>query len=116
MLSLHVVKCVIEWRKQLIYSFVLTAGRGTHHERNSINKFKMVPFVWEGENYLIKMKNDTHFLRFSNYARVFNFSIKSDPFLVFPASKHNNNNAVVGGAQGLKNLKKEKMLSNQSST
>ena len=24
MLSLHVVKCIIEWRKQLIYNFLLT--------------------------------------------------------------------------------------------
>lgn len=63
MLSLHVVKCVIEWRKQLIYSFLLAsshqAQNGIHQERNSVNKFKTIPFIWEGENYLIKMKGDS---------------------------------------------------------
>ena len=49
------------------------------------------------------MKNDTQFLNFSEYAKHFNFSQKSDTFLVFPSQKHN---AVGGGAQGLKNLKK----------
>jgi hypothetical protein len=82
-----------------------TAGNAINMsgERNSMNKFKNIPFIWESENYLLKMKNDTQFLNFSNYAKHFNFSPKSDPFLVFPSSKHN---AVGGGAYGLKNLKK----------
>ena len=29
MLSLHVVQCVIEWRKQLIYNFLMTQKQGT---------------------------------------------------------------------------------------
>jgi hypothetical protein len=65
MLSLHVVKCITEWRKQLIYSYLITTS-GPHSsfmpERNSINKFKNLPFVWEGDNYLLKMKSDTQFL------------------------------------------------------
>eukprot|EP00347_Sterkiella_histriomuscorum_P015861 403355405 len=112
MLSLHVVKCIIEWRKQLIYSFLLTTSQSSqqnnnsmmHQERNSVNKFKSIPFIWESENYLLKMKNDTQFLNFSEYAKHFNFSQKSDTFLVFPSQKHN---AVGGGAHGLKNLKKQ---------
>lgn len=97
MLSLHVVKCIIEWRKQLIYSYLLTTTHAgtSHQERNSVNKFKNIPFIWESENYLLKMKNDTKFLNFSEYSKHFNFSTKSDPFLVFPSSKHN---AVGGGA------------------
>ena len=97
MLSLHCVRCIIEWRKQLIYSYLLTTAGSTvmtPSGRNSVNKFKNIPFIWEGENYLLKMKNDTQFLQFSEYAKHFNFSQKSDPFLVFPSSKHQ---AVGGG-------------------
>lgn len=49
------------------------------------------------------MKSDIAFLNFSEFAKHFNFSTKSDPFLVFPSQKHN---AVGGGVLGLKNLKK----------
>jgi hypothetical protein len=73
------------------------------NERNSVNKFKNIPFIWEGENYLLKMKGDSQFLNFSSFSHHFNFTTKSDPFIVFPSSKHN---AVGGGALGLKNLKK----------
>jgi hypothetical protein len=84
MLSVHVVKCIAEWRKQLIYSYLLTTNGNQYSisERNSMNKFKTIPFMWEGENYLLKMKNDTQFLCSSEYARYFNFTLKSDPFLV----------------------------------
>jgi hypothetical protein len=122
MLSVHVVKCIAEWRKQLIYSYLLTAGNaaassqyGMHmvNERNSMNKFKTVPFVWEGENYLLKMKGDSQFLFQSEYQKYFNFSTKSDPFLVQASVKHTQSTSqtypisVGGGAQGLKNLRKQ---------
>ena len=83
MLSLHAVKCIIEWRKQLVYSYLVTTSSGSAgQERNSINKFKNIPFIWEGENYLLKMKSDTSFLFHSEFSKFFNFSAKSDPFLV----------------------------------
>ncbi len=65
MLSLHAVKCIIEWRRQLVLSYLVsssTNGNSVNNERNSINKFKNIPFIWEGENYLLKMKGDTTFL------------------------------------------------------
>ena len=83
MLSLHAVKCVFEWRRQLVLSYLVTSqNSGINNERNSINKFKNIPFVWEGENYLLKMKGDTSFLVSSNLSKFFNFSNKSDPFLI----------------------------------
>jgi len=88
MLSLHAVKCIIEWRKQLVYSYLVTTSNSGPNtlaitqERNSINKFKNIPFIWENENYLLKMKSDTTFLFSSEFSKYFNFSPKSDPFLV----------------------------------
>jgi hypothetical protein len=51
------------------------------------------------------------FLESSEYCKHFNFSPKSDPFLVQPSLKQHVTTtaapAVGGGAQGLKNLRKQ---------
>ena len=76
-----------------------------------MKKFKNIPFVWENENYLLKMKSDTSISLYqSHFARYISFSSKNDPFLVYPSTKHNNassERAVVqgGGMKGIKNLK-----------
>jgi len=81
MLTMHVVRCIVEWRRQLIYNHLLTAGN--ENGRNNINKFKNCSFQWEGGNYLLKLKSDTQFLAYSEvYSKYFNFTLKSDPFLV----------------------------------
>lgn len=59
--------------------------------------------MWEQENYLLKMKSDSLFLTTSTFSHYFNFSSKSDPFLVYPSSKHSG--AVGSGALALKKLK-----------
>ena len=116
MLSLHVVKCIIEWRKQLIYNFLLTnqpqgqQGTGVPPQRNNLKKFKNIPFIWENQNYLLKMKSDTSVSLYqSHFAKYISFSNKNDPFLVYPSMKHNQTTekAVVqgGGMQGIKKLK-----------
>jgi len=48
------------------------------------------------------MKTDTAFLGKSSFAAHFNFSAKSDPFLVFPSSKHN----ASSSGTGINHLKK----------
>ena len=77
-------------------------------QRNNLKKFKNIPFVWENENYLLKMKSDTSISLYqSHFARYIDFSSKNDPFLVYPSTKHNSNAGVVqgGGMKGIKNLK-----------
>jgi hypothetical protein len=74
--------------------------------KNNIKKFKNIPFVWENENYLLKMKSDTSVMLYnSHFSRYFSFSIKNDPFLVYPSIKNSGSVAQGGGAQGLKKLK-----------
>lgn len=70
------------------------------NNQQNLRKFKVIPFVWESQNYLLKLKSDTQFLIASSYARYFNFSNKSDPFLVFPSTKQ------VGGVPGSRGLRK----------
>ena len=60
-----------------------------------MRKFKCIPFVWEQQNYLLKMKSDTQFLISSPFSKYFNFSAKSDPFLVFPSTKQSH--LLTGG-------------------
>jgi len=59
--------------------------------------------VWEQQNYLLKMKSDTSFLHGSPFAKYFNFSPKSDPFLVFPSTKQS---ASAPGATQTKALRR----------
>jgi hypothetical protein len=94
MLSLNVVKCVIQWRKQLIFNFMSTQQHRTVPTQQSLRKFKVMPFVWESQNYLLKLKSDIQFLLTSAFSKYFNFSMKSDPFLVFPSTKQ------LGGVPG----------------
>ena len=76
-----------------------------NQHKNNIKKFKNVPFIWENENYLLKMKSDTsHMLYNSHFSRYFSFSNKNDPFLVNPSIK-SSNLAQGGGAAGVKRLK-----------
>ena len=55
------------------------------------------------------MKSDTSVMLYnSHFSRYFSFSIKNDPFLVYPSIKNNNQNssyAQGGGAKGLKKLR-----------
>ena len=77
-------------------------------QKNNIKKFKNIPFVWENENYLLKMKSDTSVMLYnSHFSRYFSFSIKNDPFLVYPSIKNNQSSSFAqgGGANGLKKLR-----------
>ena len=74
--------------------------------KNNIKKFKNIPFVWENENYLLKMKSDTSEMLYeSHFGKYFSFSHKNDPFLVHPSVKTQGMIAQGGGAAGLKRLR-----------
>lgn len=60
---------------------------------SGMKKFMKTPFVWEGENYLVKMKTDNMFLSSSYMANIFEFSTKSDPFIMYPSSLSNKGSA-----------------------
>jgi hypothetical protein len=87
MLSLNAVKCIVEWRKQLLFNYMLTLEPKQQINSTHMRKLKTMPFIWEHNNYLIKMKTDSSFLFASPFARYFSFSAKSDTFLVFPSMK-----------------------------
>jgi hypothetical protein len=66
-----------------------------------------MPFLWEGENYLLKLKSDSNFLIAASYGKYFNFSPKSDPFLVFPSTKQVSG---VPGARSRRAPQQQKVL------
>lgn len=77
-LSIDWVESIIEWRERLNYLISKIPNL------QSIGKHYFI-FIWDHENYLIKMKTDTLFLKTSWLSRFFLFSSKSDPFLYAPS-------------------------------
>ena len=62
------------------------------------------PFMYEGKNYLLKMRKDNAFLGFKDnpFLKVFNFTDRGDPFLILPSCNYKG----VGHLKKRKNGKK----------
>ncbi|KAL4510652.1 hypothetical protein ABPG72_004806 [Tetrahymena utriculariae] len=78
LLSINAVECVVAWRNYLM-DFL----------QNSVIKERqtmIIPYLYKEQNYLIKMRTDTHFLRSSILKDYFLFSMrqeyKIDPFIL----------------------------------
>ena len=80
MISIDVVLDYIIFLKEISYNIIT----------KKINLDDIKDF---NKNYLNIMKNDTNFLYYHNYLnKIFHFSKTSDPFLVYPSLKNQNNN------------------------
>lgn len=73
-LSLNCVETIHKWKENFSHLFLLS--NNTFIKQNAL----FLPYMVEGENYLIKMCRDLDFLTGSKISRYFNFS-KNDPFL-----------------------------------
>ena len=95
MLSLNAVECIVIWREQMLYA---------HNQSLEDHKgpSPVIPFLWDNENYLTKIKSDTNFLIGHSLSKYFNFSDKADPFLVIPSCAH-----TAVGLKGLKKVRKK---------
>lgn len=102
--SLAVVECAFRFREQLKSAYYLSG------EEDKMQAAQKCPILYKEENYLVKMKNDTLFLASSEFAKLFNFSQKSDPFLVAPANPY----IVAKGASKRKQLEALKAPSKQA--
>ena len=69
MLTLNVTETIERWRDFFMF------------ELNDFNP----GFIYNGENYIEKLKTDLNFLKISELSKVFKFSSDSDPFLIFPS-------------------------------
>jgi hypothetical protein len=97
MLSLNVVEWIVIWREQMLYAFNQSVNGNSPPSPH-------IPFMWEDENYLIKMKSDTDFLKSHSISQFYNFSEKNDPFLVIPSWAHSG-----VGLKGLKKARRNQM-------
>lgn len=77
-LTIDVIEAIVEWRERLNYLLSKV------EDPTGVDKHDFV-FLWENENYLIKIKNDTMFLKDSILSNFFHFSSKADPFLLVPS-------------------------------
>ena len=80
--SLAVIENSVGFREQLKSMYYLS---GAEDKMPQAEKF---PIMFNGINYLLKMKSDTAFLASSEFSKWFNFSKKTDPFLVTPATPY----------------------------
>jgi hypothetical protein len=74
LLSLNVVECIAAWRDQL-------AGLNPSEIR-----VRKAAFLYEGQSYFLKMKQDIDFLKESPLNQLFEFAAGPDPFLKAAAS------------------------------
>ena len=103
-LSIHVVEQIVLWRDQIRHIFVLsTKSTQKIARKRKVQAAIQLPFLLDsGENYLLKMRDDT--LDFNNLVseKYFNFSERNcDPFLI-QTSILPKKNVVAGG--GLRSL------------
>ena len=77
MLTLNACESIVRWREKLAYALMM--------HKDALKNPKPIPFLWEGENYLCKMKNDMDFLLESEFAKILKFSEQPDPLLITPS-------------------------------
>lgn len=82
LLSIQTVERVQEWRERL---FTLNPANP---------RILKLPYMWEGRNYLLKLRADLGFLRDSQASRYMAFSQRLDPFLLFPSHWYRLNKAT----------------------
>lgn len=82
LLSIQTVEKVQEWRE---YLFALNPSNP---------RILKLPYMWEGRNYLLKLRADLGFLRDSQASRYMAFSQRQDPFLLFPSHWYRLNKAT----------------------
>jgi hypothetical protein len=71
-LTMQTLLAVQAWRQHL-YSL-----------NPSNHRILKLPYIWEGENYVLKIRHDSSFLKDSSLSKLYEFSKRSDPFLLFP--------------------------------
>lgn len=78
--SINIVECVSVWRDHVLFAFRQSDLAENEPEPE-------VPFLYQGKNYLLKMRKDNSFLgmRSNPFQEHFNFTPKGDPFLIIPS-------------------------------
>jgi hypothetical protein len=60
------------------------AAVGTMQTLLAVQAYLFKPYIWEGEDYVLKIRHDSSFLKDSSLSKLYEFSKRSDPFLLFP--------------------------------
>ena len=75
---------IVKWREGILYNF--------SEQVSKLTKIPRLPFYYNGQNYIVKMRTDLNFLRNLSYVDLLNISRKRDDPLFILAS--------VSGANG----------------
>jgi len=78
--SINIVECVNAWREHILFAF-------RQSDKSESDPEPEIPFMYQGNNYLLKMRKDNSFLGLKSnpFQEYFNFTPKGDPFLIIPS-------------------------------
>jgi hypothetical protein len=79
MFSINIVECISAWKDHVLFPW--------RQEHQPDEEEPFIPFMYQGNNYLLKRRKDNAFLglRSNPFGQYFNFSERGDPFLVMPS-------------------------------
>ncbi|OMJ66739.1 hypothetical protein SteCoe_36316 [Stentor coeruleus] len=77
-LTINAVESIVKWKELISFSALI------NNETNSM----YIPFIFQGKNYLLKLRNDLDFLKDSEFSKVFAFE-NNDPLLIKPSKPIN---------------------------
>lgn len=79
MFSINIVERISYWKDHVLFPW--------RQEHAAGEEEPFIPFMYQGNNYLMKMRKDNAFLgmRSNPFGQYFNFSDRGDPFLVMPS-------------------------------
>lgn len=80
MFSINIVECIAAWKDHVLFPWRQVEHDPREHEPE-------IPFMYQGNNYLLKMRDDNAFLGMRNnpFSEYFNFATRGDPFLIVPS-------------------------------
>ena len=97
MFSINIVECIHSWKEHCLFPYQQSELRGEEEPK--------LEFIYDGNNYLMKMMKDNAFLGIKSnpFLKYFYFSDRGDPFLQIPATQYYG----VGKIKHKKKKKKE---------
>ena len=111
MLTLSTVENIVRWREAILLALLVSNTEGEYTQQ------KNIAFISDEVNYLIKMKDDLNFLIGSGFSKMFKFSKKCDPLLIYPSRKQYAPNNVPIHKKLMKHVKRcEKIILDEKDT
>lgn len=81
-MTLNIVESAIKFREQI------KAGHYLAGDEEKSEAASYFPILYKGTDYLLQMKTDCNFLASTEIGKIYNLSVKNDPFLLGASVPH----------------------------